>query len=322
MIGKVKGGRFMTKTEFFYPSADGIHRIHAVRWEPDGAVKAVLLLAHGMAEYIDRYEILADALTKEGILVTGNDHLGHGQSIKDLSERGYFAEKDGNGCLLSDMEELRKITVERFPSVPVFLFGHSMGSFLARQYMAVSGDRLSGAILAGTGHQSGVLMAVARALCRGIALAKGWKHRSAFVNGLAFGKYNERFGEKGGFEWLTANPEIIRKYNGDPLCGFVFTLNGFYNMFTSIGRLSKESYLRNMPAELPVLLVSGTMDPVGDYGKGPAFVKAQLKRLGMKDVTLLMYPGARHELINESVRETLFSDLSDWIRGRLRKTEE
>ncbi|MCQ2400612.1 MAG: alpha/beta hydrolase [Lachnospiraceae bacterium] len=307
----------MLKEEFTYKSSDGETDIHAIRWIPDGKIKLVLQIAHGMAEYIDRYDAFATFLAGKGVLVTGNDHLGHGKSIRDEEDLGFFSSADGNRKVLSDMDELRRITKEKYPDVPYFLMGHSMGSFLCRQYIAESGDKLNGAIIMGTGLQPAFLTALAKSLCTIIASFKGWHHRSPFIDNMAFGSYNSGFGEKGGTDWLSVNKENVDRYNADPLCGYMFTLNGYYNMFHSINKLADKKYIANMPKKLPVLITSGGKDPVGDGGSAPALLTGQFEKMGMEDVTLKLYPDDRHEILNEDDRETVYNDIYTWLKSKV-----
>ena len=307
----------MIKEEFTYRSADGVTAIHAIRWIPEGKIRLILQIAHGMAEYIDRYDEFASFLADRGVLVTGNDHLGHGKSIQDEEDLGFFAFKDGNNKVLSDMDELMSITKEKYPGKPYFLMGHSMGSFLCRQFIAEKGEKLDGAIIMGTGLQSGFITAFARSLCMIIASFKGWHHRSAFINNLAFGSYNNGFGEKGGTDWLSVNRENVERYNADPLCGYMFTVNGYYCMFDSINKLSDRKYIANMPKKLPVLITSGGKDPVGDGGSSPAILTGIYEKMGMEDVTLKLYPDDRHEILNEDDRKTVFNDIYSWLRSKV-----
>ncbi|MDO4488804.1 MAG: alpha/beta hydrolase [Eubacteriales bacterium] len=301
------------KEEFTFLSSDGVTTIHAKRWVPEGEIKAVLQIAHGMAEYIDRYDAFARYLAADGFVVTGNDHLGHGKSITDETKLGFFAKDEGNKKVLSDLHHLYEMTKEMYPDVPYFFMGHSMGSFLCRQYISEYGNELSGAIIMGTGNQSAFLTAMGKAVCKMVALFKGWDKRSGLVDAMAFGSYNKLYGEPGGYEWLSENAENVKKYNDDPLCGFGFTLNGYYNMFHSINLLSKDSYIGRMPKELPVFIVAGEDDPVGDYGKAPKEVYNKFKELGMKDVEKKLYYGDRHEILNEDDRETVYEDIREWL---------
>jgi len=303
----------MRKETFEFLSSDGKTPVHGVRWIPEKDPVAVLQIAHGMAEYAERYEPLALFMNSQGILVTGNDHLGHGKTAAGPEDYGYFAEKDGNRRVLDDLKKVQEMTGQLYPGVPFFLLGHSMGSFLCRQIMAERGNELDGAIVMGTGNQPSFMTAAGKLLCRVIALFKGWRYRSPMVNGIACGSYNDRFGEKGGFQWLSRSEENVSAYVRDPACGFCFTLNGFFNMFESIHLLADRAYVSRMPEDLPVLIVSGGDDPVGEFGKAPKAVEQECIGLGMKDVTLKIYPEDRHEIHMETDKEKVLGDISGWI---------
>ena len=307
----------MKKEEFTYLSSDGETQIHAIRWIPEGEVKAVLQIVHGMTEYVGRYERFAVFLTENGFLVTGNDHLGHGLSVTDESRLGYFSENDGNEKVLADIHKLHEITAAGYPDRPYFMLGHSMGSFLCRQYIAEHGNTLTGAIVMGTGMQPGFVTGFGKLLCRGIAGRKGWDYRSKTVDHIATGSYNKKFENDTGYEWLSTDKEHVARYAADPLCTYMFTLNGYYNMFESIHKLSDRKYVERMPKALPVYFVSGEDDPVGDYGKAVRKVYDSFGRMGMKDVSITLYPGDRHEILAEKDRETVNRDILSWMQKRM-----
>ena len=214
------------KREFTYPSKDGKTGIHAIEWIPEGDVKAVLQIAHGMVEFIGRYDRFGSWLSEQGICVVGNDHLGHGASVVSQGDHGYFAEKDGNLCVIGDMHTLREMTQEKYPGAPYFLLGHSMGSFLARQYIEMHGEGLSGAIIMGTGVQPSGILKTALALCRIDARLKGWRHRSNLINNMALGSYNKKFEPaRTKNDWLTKDESIVDAYNANPWNNFRFTTN-------------------------------------------------------------------------------------------------
>ncbi len=222
------------KREFTYPSHDGRTQIHAAEWLPEGEPRAVLQLCHGMCEFIGRYEAFARFMAQQGFCVVGHDHLGHGASVTDQSLWGYFDGKDGNGCLLADLHALREATQGEYPGLPYFLLGHSMGSFLIRQYIARHGTGLSGALILGTGFQPPAALAGGIALCRMTAAAKGQTYRSSLINGIAIGSYNKRFEPaRTKTDWLTKDAGVVDAYNADPRCTFMFTVNGYSSMFLS-----------------------------------------------------------------------------------------
>lgn len=302
------------KEDFYFNSASGTTKIHAVRYIPDGEIRAILQISHGMVEYVERYEAFALYLNSKGILVTGNDHLGHGKSINSRDELGYFAKEDGNHAVLYDLYQLTQITKEKYPGIPYFLLGHSMGSFYARQYLCEFGHELDGAIIMGTGCQPLALVKAGRLLTSLIALFKGWHYRCEFVNNMAFGSYNKKFEPaRTSKDWLSKDEAIVDKYVADEYCNFIFTLNAYYNMFTGISRLYNKKLLSQMPKSLPVLFVAGEDDPVGDFGKGVLKSVDMFKNTGMQNVKVKLYPTDRHEILNETDFRQVYDDLYTWL---------
>ena len=309
----------MKKVHIQYLSHDHKTLIHAVRWIPDQEVRGILQISHGMVEFIERYEEFAESMTKKGFLVTGNDHLGHGESIRSKEQYGFFAEKNGNSVLLLDLYQLQRKTKELYPDVPYFLLGHSMGSFLARQYLCLYGKELDGAIIMGTGYHSHFEAKLGMQLTKMIAAVKGWGYRSRFVNALAFGSYNRKFRPgRTDKDWLTKDEKIVDDYINDERCQFLFTLNGYYHLFFSLAKLSNKDYIQKMTKNLPVLFVSGEDDPVGDFGKGVKKVADMFKESGMKQVSCKLYPNDRHEILNELDRKKIYQDLYEWIQKAMK----
>lgn len=306
------------RNEFRYPSRDGLTEIHAIEWIPDGRIKAILQICHGMTEHIGRYEEFAEYLNSQGIYVTGHDHLGHGSSVQSEEYYGYFHEKKGNQYVIGDIHKLREITQEKYPEKPYFMLGHSMGSFLLRQYLTMYNSGLKGAVIMGTGWHGKMELNLGQFLCRMIAAAKGWKYRSTFINNLSFGGYNKRFkNDKSGATWLSANAENCKRYEEDPLCGFVFTVNAYYQMFEGMKVLADKKSIENISKGLPVLFVAGSDDPVGNFGKSVHKVYMKYKKAGIRDVQLKLYKGDRHEILNENDREKVYEDLYTWISNRI-----
>lgn len=304
------------KKEFCYPSRDGVTQIHAVEWIPEGEVKGVLQICHGMVEYINRYHEFAEYMCERGYYVTGHDHLGHGQSIRNEEDYGYFEEKKGNQFVIGDIQKLREMTIEKYPDVPYYMLGHSMGSFLLRQYLTMYGKGLSGAIIMGTGYQRSAVLNMGQLVCRVIAAFKGWRYRSRFVDKLSFGSYNKRFepGETSK-DWITSDKDHRQKYVNDPLCSFMFTLGGYYQMFEGMKVLTRKESMERIPKDLPVLFVAGADDPVGAFGKGVEKVYKKYKTAGMQQVSMHLYEGDRHEILNETDREQVYEDLYQWIES-------
>lgn len=309
----------MRKEEFYYDSRDGVDKIHAVRYAPDGGeVKCIVQIMHGMAEYKERYEEFAQFLTDRGFVVTANDHLGHGKSVAEGGAYGYFCEQDPATVVVRDAHRLKKMTQNLYPGVPYIILGHSMGSFVLRNYICRYGTGINGAIIMGTTTQpesvtkiSKVLVAMQKVFC-------GSRHVSKFIDKLAFGAYNDKIeNARTDKDWLTKDAECVDRYVADPLCGFTFTVNGFATMFELISRIGKPENLAKMPKELPLYVVSGAEDPVGEYGVGVHRTCDSLKAAGMQDVTLKLYDGDRHEVLNETDKATVMQDICDWILGKI-----
>lgn len=313
----------MKKEEFTFDSRDGETGIHAVAWIPDTKPVCILQIVHGMAEYIDRYDRFAQRFVREGILVTGEDHLGHGLSVTGKNGEndhplGYFCRRDAATVVVRDVHRLKKTMQERYPGVPYLILGHSMGSFITRNYLCRYGNGIDGAIIMGTGMQPRAMVKTAKCLAGFLGRIQGQKHVSRFMDKLAFGGYNRRIAApKTAMDWLSRDEEEVAKYMEDPLCGFHFTLNGFSTLFELIDRLYDRDYIGKMPKELPVLFVAGDSDPVGAYGAAVRQVAESFRKIGMEHVECRIYPGMRHELVNETDRENVEQDILDWIQNRL-----
>ena len=305
----------MTKKEFELLSSDGTTKLHCASYLPDCDVIGIVQICHGMSEYIDRYDEFAMYLVSKGFLVVGNDHLGHGKSIHKSSIKGYFADKNGNECVINDIRKVHLEIKAKYPNVPYIIFGHSMGSFLARQYIILYGNEIDGAIIMGTGNQPPILTSMGMIFCKIIAAFKGWKHLSPFVNNLAMGSYNKKFGSKDGHEWLSANKQNVKEYNEDDKCGFTFTLNGFYNMFKGIKYVSLNKNIIKVNKKFPILLISGGDDPVGNFGIGVTNYYNKLNKYNYRNVSLKLYDGKRHEILKEDNRLVVFEDIYNWIKN-------
>lgn len=302
------------KKEFSFLSSDNATRIHAMCWKPENEVKAVLQICHGMMEYIERYQAFAEYLCERGFYVVGHDHLGHGQSVQSKEHYGFFHETKGNECVIGDIHKVRRMTAKEYPDVPYYMLGHSMGSFLLRQYLSMYGEGLAGAIIMGTGDIPAPLLTAGKAACRSLAAVKGWKHRSAFVNNMGLGGYNKKFEpSESTKDWVTSDDEIRAAYEKDPLCSFVFTVNGYYHMFRGMEVLTKKETMEKIPKDLPVLFISGGQDPVGEFGKSVARIYKKYKENGMQDVDLKIYPEDRHEVLNERNRAEVYEFLYEWL---------
>jgi alpha-beta hydrolase superfamily lysophospholipase len=294
---------------------DGVE-IFVKKWTPEieEQPRAVVQIAHGMAEHIERYDSFANELAAHNIVVYGNDHRGHGRTATLNNSPGFFADEQGFEKVVDDMKMLTDLIRKDHPNVPVILFGHSMGSFLSRRYIQLHGDELSGVILSGTGGDPGLMGKVGRVIASREMKKKGKRTPSPLLNKLTFGSYNKSFKpNRTEFDWLSRNSEEVDKYIKDPHCGGVFSAGFFYDLLDGLGTINKPENIRAIPTTLPIFLVSGSQDPVGANTKGVMKTCQAYKRAGITDVTFRFYEDARHELLNEINRDEVQADIISWI---------
>ena len=303
--------------EINYLSHDKKTQIHACIWLPEGEIKAVVQIIHGMAEYAARYAPFAEFLVSHGFAVCGEDHLGHGGSVKSKEDLGYFTDKRDTDIVIEDINSLRLEMQKRFEGKPYFVLGHSMGSFYCRKYISVYGKGLAGAVIVGSGFKGKLTLNSALALVKLNALFCGWKHRSNFIRNLAFGSYNKKFDKNNDKAWLSVNEENIARYRADEYCGFDFTNNGYTYLFGIIKKACSDSTIKSVPKDLPVIFLSGSEDPVGDYGKGVIKAKNKFVKAGVKQVSIKLYEGYRHEIMNDDCKDEVFKDILEFLNGCL-----
>ena len=306
----------MNKEVFDYPSSDGHSRISAEVYTPEEApamVQAVVQVSHGMCEYVGRYEDFARELCRHGIVLCGSDHLGHkNTALLNRSKLGFFGAIGARRFLVEDMELLRLEMAERYPEVPYFLLGHSMGSFLARLYAPRFGRHLDGIILSGTAGKNSAA-GRGRLLARAICGARGDRYISKTLYDLSNGAYAAAFPEDGPAGWLSRDGEVCRAYLADRYCTFPFTASAYYELFSMLEECNAGRWYQQMPKGLPVYLIAGDRDPVGGQGAGPREVYRGLAMAGCADVRCTLYPGARHEVLNETNREEVYGDILGWL---------
>lgn len=312
----------MTREQrFTFVSADGKTNIDAVKWIPeDGQYHGILQISHGMVEYIDRYKPFAEYLNQKGYLVVGHSHLGHGASVLTKDDWGYFADKDSADVLIKDMHTLRTMIQCENEGVPYFMLGHSMGSYLLRRYLTVYHDNLRGAIIMGTGCVPDAMSKLGKNLCSFLAKFLGWHHRSKLMQSLAFSGPYKKFDMDGSNpenNWLTRDTEVVKQYYGEPRCRFLFTLNGYHMLMDTVYYDNQVENVQKMPAKLPIFIVSGQDDPVGDMGEGIKKVYYLYEQVGLKDITYKLYEKDRHEILNELDKDTVYADILSWMEVRI-----
>ena len=304
--------------EFTYPCSDGKRVIAASRWIPEGDVRGVVQLVHGICEYVGRYDALARALCERGFLVTGEDHLGHGRTAEINGGLGFFAEKDGWNTVCRDVRALRRLTGEAYPGVPYFILGHSMGSFLLRTYLILWPGEIDGAVISGTGQEPAAVVGAGRAVVSLIGAVRGKKHVSPMVHNLAIGAYNKRFApNRTASDWISRDEAAVDRYVADKMCSFIPTVGLYRDMMGGLQFISDPKNLDRMDPATPVYLYSGDRDPVGANGKGVRTVYEYFRSRSVKDLTLRLYEGGRHEMHNELNREEVIGDLAAWLEAHL-----
>ena len=307
-------------TEFTFLSTDGKTQLHGMRWEPEGgSVRAVLQICHGVAEHIARYDAFARYLNGLGIAVVGHDHLGHGLSLPEGGTPVYFGEGNTWNTVVDDIYVLHQRIRLRYPDVPLCIMGHSMGSFLTRTYLIRYPGTVKAAVIMGTGWQPKAVIAGGMAVAKAVGAVVGENGTSDLVTNLAFGAYNKLFApNRTSCDWLSADEDNVDTYMADPLCGADATVGLFRQMLLGIRFNQKLSNLRQMDPRIPVLFVAGEKDPVGDCGNGVRQTYQEFRRAGVQDCTLKLYPGLRHEILNEKAQQQqIFEDIGQWLTSKL-----
>ena len=310
----------MTNTNTFrFPSCDGTHQIFARQWLPsEGAPKAVVQIAHGVSEYIDRYAPVARYLADHGFVVVGCDHLGHGRTVLSPEEYGFFAEQKGWHTVVGDIRRLRTLMGQKYPDLPYFLLGHSMGSFLARTYLIDWPGTLTGAILSGTGQEPPAMVKAGWILSNLVSKISGPRAHSKLVEKLSFGAYNKQFAPtRTRADWISRDEAIVDAYIADPLCEFLPTAGLFRDMMEGLQYIASKANLNKMDPTTPVYIFSGDRDPVGGNGEGVQKVAGFFRDAGTEDLTVKLYPEGRHEMMNEINRDEVFADLLAWLEDHI-----
>lgn len=309
----------MKKENFYYKSDDKVS-IYTYRWLPEKEenLKGIVQISHGMAETSARYERFAEALTSAGYGVYSNDHRGHGKTAGNLENLGYLGDSDGFNWLVEDMHKLTNIIKEERPSLPVFLLGHSMGSFLTQKYISEYGNELNGAILSGSNGKTGFILELGLIIAKKECNKMGRKTKSEKLDKMSFGSYNNCFKpNRTSFDWLSRDEKEVDKYVNDPYCGNVFTAGFFYDFLTGLKDIHRRETMGKIPKDLPIYIFSGEKDPVSKNGKGIIQLIGMYKKMNIKNVEYKLYKDGRHEMLNELNREEVMNDTIKWLDGHI-----
>lgn len=288
--------------------------LHVYIWDEVENPIGIVQIVHGMSEYGGRYNLLAEALNKAGYIALADDHRGFGKTALNKNELGHIEPKNSAKKMVLDERMVQLYAQEHYPDLPYFIFAHSMGSFLIRLFMAEYPT--NGVILCGSGLQPTLLLNAAKWVSSR-RIKKDAARRSGLLNKLAFWGYNRTYSDTSHFSWLTRDQAVQKAYEKDPFGGPIVGTSGFFHtLFTVISESQKKSHFKHIPKELPLLLLSGTEDPVGHYGKDIPKLAITLAENGVSDVTYKLYEGARHELVNETCKEVVFSDIIRWLDAK------
>ena len=310
-------------TQNIFKSSNGRSNVTYYILAPEGVdLRGVVQISHGMCEYFSRYTVFAKYLCSLGFIVCGNDHIGHGASAGRATELGFFAVRDGWSYLIQDMQKLTDIMQVRYPDLPYFVLGHSMGSLITRIYLTDYGKRLSGCILSGTAGPNPLARTGAR-MANSVAHSKGMTYRSSFLSNLAFKNYNRRIPDAHTmFDWLSRDDGVVQRFQSDAKCNFIFTAAGFRDLFTLVDRANTAKCFKSTPRDLPLLLISGDRDPVGGYGEGVRRVAKLYRAAGLTDLDVIFYKNGRHEILNETNRLDVYGDISRWLTRHLAQASD
>lgn len=302
----------MHTENFTFKSATGVCEIHGCEFIPETPAKAVVAIHHGMAEHIERYADFVSYLNSKGVAVFMHDMANHGKSNQNPSDLGYFGEKDGYKGLIKDYKTVFEAACKKYPDIKHVVFGHSMGSFIVRCLDAQYPDLSDRSVYMGTGGTNDA-QAIGKKVTDIIALLKGSHHRSDLMDKLAFGAYNAKFEKRTAFDWLTRDTAIVDKYIADPMCGYKFTIRGMGDLLQLNGAANSDEWYEKVRKDLPILLISGAEDPVGEYSKGIDEVYNKLVKSGHTAVQEKLYPDCRHEVLNELNKDEVYEYLYSFI---------
>lgn len=303
--------------EITHPSKDGVSHIYACIWEPhDGTaeIKGIVQLVHGMAEHVMRYDHFARFLASCGYVVAAEDHIGHGKTAASSDDLGVM-HPQSKEILIEDVHTLRHLMEDRYPQAPTYtLFGHSMGSFITRAYLARHGQGLAGAILCGTGNQPRMLSKAGNFLARLLSAIHGKDYKSTFIDALGAGSFAKGIeGARTPVDWISTDPRVVDAYLADELSGQMFSVGAYATLTDLTGEVVSKRSVSKIPKDLPVLFIAGAQDPVGECGKAVLAAAALFESCGISHTEVIIYEGMRHEILNEPNAQQVYDDVRHWL---------
>jgi alpha-beta hydrolase superfamily lysophospholipase len=309
------------RENFKFTDSDGVE-LNVYKWQPDRKILGVVQLVHGMAENILRYDEFAKYLNNKGFIVYGHDHRGHGLTAKTKEELGYLADNEGFEWLVRDLYELMMKVKEENKGLPIYLFGHSMGSFVSLRFIELHGKEIDGLILSGSNGEPTKLTPLGILLANMEIKLFGRRHRSKMMNQLSFGGFNNKFKpNRTSYGWLCSVDSEVDKYIANKYCGFICSASFYYDLLRGLKTINKKDNFKAIPKDLPIYILAGDMDPVGFFGKGIINLYNKLKSTGVNDVKYKLYKNKRHEILNEDNKLEVMNDISDWLLDRLNKVD-
>lgn len=306
----------MEHTTTYISSHDG-QKIFLRIWNQVEKPKGAVQIIHGMAEHSARYEAFALFLNKQGYIVYADDHRGHGHSLTEEEIFGYIGE-DGFQKIVKDEQLISELIKKKYPQLPLFIFAHSFGSFIGQEYIIQNSEKIDGMILSGSAKQNGLDVKMGRILATFQNTVFDNKKEAKLIDQLSFGSYNKKFKkQQPTSSWLTRDAKVVEQYEEDELSGFVSSINFYYELFHAFKSLYQTKRLEKIEKDLPLLIVSGDMDPVGKYGTAVQALYEQYVQLDLEHVTLKLFKDARHELVNELNNQEVFSYINDWLHQQI-----
>lgn len=309
----------MQSSTFQFKADDG-KQIFVYRWLPEAnqTPVGIIQISHGMAEHAGRYAPIAELLTQAGFIVYGSDHRGHGKTIEQEEDVGFFAATDGWNRVIRDVHQLSLFLKQSHPGLPLVLLAHSMGSFIAQNLMFSHGTEYAAVILSGSNGKVGPLRLIGVGISKLELMRVGVRGRSMLIHKMSFGDFNKPFQpSRTDFDWLSREPKVVDAYMADKRCGFVATVSLWNQFLIGLGELERPSNLAHIPKDLPVYIVAGQLDPVSNACKGLASLLEGYRIAGLKDVTHKFYAEARHEILNETNRAEVVQEMLTWLQPRL-----